>query len=814
MDQKAGIDAKVLFREYLAATLDDPETSKSFAQVRRRAKVTDPKEDIRSAVAGRRDAVIKSTDAYRAAFDAAIARLSEADQRVAAFRGRFKRVYRNAAILAAIAAVIGVIVALATSEPAWLLAGPVAALYGGYVPWSLMWFRTLHARRASERNLADRMVEVEAARQRYTQRLRQEVTAEVRAAINDRLRTFSSTFEIFDDRGLRKLVDRGREVSTTATAALRSLMMSLDSGSIGLSGPRGSGKTTLMHSFAEGGSELPLHKQRRGLVVAAPVRYDAREFVLHLYARVCARVLHPGGEAPDPPRRAVIEEARRIAMTRLLLAAGIVLAVVGAAMLVTHRVTPKGPSETGGLMVAVAALVLYAWLIVKIPGPTAKRISRALFERLPGVRAVADADSGASDDDGTTPGRKYTPEQLAEYRLEEIRFQQTLASSASGTLELPLGVKLGGEATLSQARVPWTLPEVVDAFRRYVRTLAETHYLVIGVDELDKMESDEAARRFLNDIKGVFGVEGCYYLVSVSEDAMSTFERRGLPFRDVFDSSFDAIQRVGYLTLDESRAVLESRVTGLSIPFQCFCHCLAGGLPRELIRVARELLHQASADGAGTLGELSQAVIGAEYRGKVAAAEVAARGLAGDGREWVLRWIQRHQSETLVVSQVRPLQAELLASPVYTRNAEVERSDDDRRLHDIAVELMAFTAYAGTVLQFFSDNTRVGPYLFGGTVPDPDRPRTNGKVDLDVSASAKTALALLARSRQRFAVSAWLALEDVERFRSQTWLDPWARSRRRRPWAALRARSGRNAVRGAVGQSQRCSGAAIPTWTT
>jgi hypothetical protein len=87
----------------------------------------------------------------------------------------------------------------------------------------------------------------------------------------------------------------------------------------------------------------------------------------------------------------------------------------------------------------------------------------------------------------------------------------------------------------------------VENFRGYVRGLTERHYLVIGIDELDKMESDQTARQFLNDIKGVFGVRNCFYLVSMSEDAMSSFERRGLPFRDVFDSSFDAIQRVAYL---------------------------------------------------------------------------------------------------------------------------------------------------------------------------------------------------------------------------------------------------------------------------
>ena len=63
---------------------------------------------------------------------------------------------------------------------------------------------------------------------------------------------------------------------------------------------------------------------------------------------------------------------------------------------------------------------------------------------------------------------------------------------------------------------------------------AERGPVIIGIDELDKM-SEEDARQFPNDIKTVFGQRDCYYLVSVSEDAMSAFERRGMRFRDVFE---------------------------------------------------------------------------------------------------------------------------------------------------------------------------------------------------------------------------------------------------------------------------------------
>ena len=59
---------------------------------------------------------------------------------------------------------------------------------------------------------------------------------------------------------------------------------------------------------------------------------------------------------------------------------------------------------------------------------------------------------------------------------------------------------------------------------------------LIGIDELDKLTPDQA-RTFLNGAKAFFGIPGASFVVSVSEDAMSDFERRRLPIRDAFDSA-------------------------------------------------------------------------------------------------------------------------------------------------------------------------------------------------------------------------------------------------------------------------------------
>jgi hypothetical protein len=134
----------------------------------------------------------------------------------------------------------------------------------------------------------------------------------------------------------------------------------------------------------------------------------------------------------------------------------------------------------------------------------------------------------------------------------------------------------------------------VEQFRSFTRQVAEFVHtrgedVFIGVDELDKIGSPEQAERFLNEIKGIFGVPHVYFMISVSDDALMAFERRGIPLRDAFDSSFDEIVRVGLLDYAESRRLLFRRVIGLSEPYVALCHAMSGGLARDLIRAARQV---------------------------------------------------------------------------------------------------------------------------------------------------------------------------------------------------------------------------------
>lgn len=280
------------------------------------------------------------------------------------------------------------------------------------------------------------------------------------------------------------------------------------------------------------------------------------------------------------------------------------------------------------------------------------------------------------------------------------------------------------------------------------------------------MESDEAARKFLNNVKGVFGVKGCYYLISVSDEAMGSFERRGLPFRDVFDSSFDAIQRIGYLSFEESQRVLESRVIGLPVPFQGLCHCLAGGLPRDLIRVTRELVQagQRSSESTGLgLQELSLVVVRREQRGKVSAALEASRSVQGEAAEWLVRWLHEQDAEAVTAGRLRGWHETLTQwGAVVQRPTD---TDDERRAREIAIEIDFFNYFAATVLEFFGDEARFSEIV---------RPAELGGPEIDPV--AVNVLEAIAGARQRFAISPWLAWDAVagarDAFSAERWGDP------------------------------------------
>jgi hypothetical protein len=431
-----------------------------------------------------------------------------------------------------------------------------------------------------------------------------ELLAQVRTLINNvRQDRFGHQYSVAGAPGLSEVYDSTNRVPTMVAADLGDLLRRFDGASIGVAGPRGSGKSTLVRQYCD---EIPdddddldydsldlawllkghLPERRQTdlrCFVAAPVDYVARDFVLHLFATFCRAVIgrYSARSRPIPWLTVTAFWLRRAWLLLLSLLWRAVLCTAVVLVLLHWKQAIARRMSVPVTWVEYAAIAVICLGVLDFARSAAIRIRRW-------ARQV----SGKDDHALATAARRH---------LSRVRYLQTYTSGWSGTLQLPW-VKTGGQYSrnLAQAEQPHSYPEIVDEFRNFARDVAAEIHLqhnrvFIGIDELDKIGSAEQAERFLNEIKGIFGIPHVYFMVSVSDDALTAFERRGLPLRNAFDSSFDEIMHVGPLSYNESRRLLYRRVIGLSEPYVALCHCLAGGLARDVIRAARQIVRAAVA---------------------------------------------------------------------------------------------------------------------------------------------------------------------------------------------------------------------------
>lgn len=581
------------------------------------------------------------------------------------------------------------------------------------------------------------------------------IVPELRAVINSFLAPsyeteLNSTFAP----GLAEISNPEYEVITDSKEAFLHLVDSMPGGSIGVAGPRGSGKTTLLWSLCESSTNTLEGQPVLPILVSAPVKYEPREFVLHIFSTICQRVLELKNAGLQESREDLNDELRmpaakdpadilfalfhrlvgvREAGTSLLI--GIVLiglsiffyidagASSRAALLPEFLenylvgalgIKPAHLAYPGFLLSVLGLIGLLSWW-------RRRRSSRYWLEKqfLVEIRKL----------ESQEPLVKKAKEWI-----RNIKFQQSYSYGWAGSLRLPIAAfaaQASTNAAVSLAQKQWSLPEIVNDYREFI-TLASTEYrVIIGIDELDKIESDEAAQRFLNEVKALFGLPNCFYLISVSESAMSNFERRGLPFRDAFDSSFDAVVYVDYLTLSKSQELLRRRVIDLPVPFLDFCHCMAGGLPRDLIRTCRALFGQCrTTTGETSLQVLGSSLIRAELNSKLRAVSVAAKNITvGPEANQLFEVIYELKSnETLWSKPLYLLERcrELLTyadqeqdvpsqEGSETEVAELSQSVDGQRplnetahtweqLSSLSTEFGVYLYYSVTLLQFFGEN--------------------------------------------------------------------------------------------------------------
>lgn len=175
---------------------------------------------------------------------------------------------------------------------------------------------------------------------------------------------------------------------------------------------------------------------------------------------------------------------------------------------------------------------------------------------------------------------------------ERIRFTTGLKwgseMGVSGNQFLTATFMRSAEKALDER--PTTVASLIFDFRSLAELIAVKlpGPLVIGIDELDKIDDADDVRELLRDIKGIFEVTGVHFLVSISDEATTALQLGTLQTssRNEFNSSFYTVLELPPLGPDGANELLEARGFRDSRRLASALCLLSGGNRRELIRMA------------------------------------------------------------------------------------------------------------------------------------------------------------------------------------------------------------------------------------
>jgi hypothetical protein len=259
------------------------------------------------------------------------------------------------------------------------------------------------------------------------------------------------------------------------------------------------------------------------------MRFEAREFLIHLYTCLCKAVLADVRFNPTTLRQHMLGPILRPGSMRrgaLLGGLGGVALLILAACLLWGW--PHWSARTWELIGAAAAL---AAGIVAVN----LRTRRALIEARQVVTLAADAED----------------------RLRRLHFQRTDTRNRGGTIGGPMGTGLSLGTTQEFAERAMTLPELIDDYRDFVervvgglqQTAQEERErrkegslpagdrsdagarLVIGIDAIDQIADPAVASKFLDELSSVFGIPRCVYLIAVSPGTFAAADQRAVPLK-------------------------------------------------------------------------------------------------------------------------------------------------------------------------------------------------------------------------------------------------------------------------------------------
>jgi len=419
-----------------------------------------------------------------------------------------------------------------------------------------------------------RRASVNAAESRLDQRLDIEIPALIRQIMHE----WDSDERIWSSH-LRSEVapamvelDMADTVSSATLKKLKHFIATHHTSAIGIAGTRGAGKTTLMEQLRYD-PELSSLSVR----IPAPVYYDAHELLRLIHTRLARSVL--GEREQDRLRPRMVPRIKHLLRPLGKVTAVIfILAILISLWLFEQDKLSWQSNEDAGFHVGILSLLAICGLSV-IGGVLLSKAWRALRRR------------------SELLAEPSTVRELAIQQLEFLHWSIETQQTAKAGLDLEK-FTAEREYQFSRRERDVTHAESVDLLRDFLHDLARLssrRLVLVCIDELDKISDPKHSVDMINGIKDLFHIPGVHFVVSVSTDAMHRFAARGVPLRDVFDSSFDIIVSTRRLSLRESRLLISRRAIDFCVPAVMFCHAWSGGHARDLIRTARACVETGAA---------------------------------------------------------------------------------------------------------------------------------------------------------------------------------------------------------------------------
>jgi hypothetical protein len=221
---------------------------------------------------------------------------------------------------------------------------------------------------------------------------------------------------------------------------------------IGLSGPRGVGKTELIHAFCGQGRASIAEGGAIGAVLAAPTPYEPVAFLRQLLLKVCAGV--PGYDERALARPLDGHPRRR----RLTALAGLLCSAAGLVLLAADRITLQSP-QLGWVLLLLGLLVIGSSAFGSRFRDTVRAFAR---QRL----------SKKGEDSARVEQRRREFARTAVDTARRVQFAETQTASTQGSLGWRgLGASL--TTGLSLSRLPLTEADLIEEMRRLVSGLQE-----------------------------------------------------------------------------------------------------------------------------------------------------------------------------------------------------------------------------------------------------------------------------------------------------------------------------------------------------